>query len=91
MIQILAWLVDHKIMNKEQWIQHRRTNQLNIEHLYEHYTKTYPDRNKISFDDFQKMIPHYLNSGEGFDQYLKHYDNEFEILYLQNKENKSIV
>ena len=78
-------------MNKEEWIQHRKLNQLNIEHLFEHYIKTYPDREKITFDEFQKTIPHYLNSGEGFDQYLKYYDNEFEILYLQNGETKLII
>jgi hypothetical protein len=80
-------------MNKEQYIQCRKTNNIPIELFWEFYLyKTTPENRLVkdirlfnqAFQMFHRMVQ--LN----LDEMFQYFDNKFEINILQNKHNQTI-
>ena len=79
------------MLTREQYIEMRRANQFSIEDLFDFYQKADLNIEKIDFDMFQQVFPHYMGRGGNIWQYLKYYDQWFELLFLHSSNQSLIV
>jgi hypothetical protein len=84
-------------MNREQYIEMLKNNQFNVDInlLYEIYKQKAEGKYEIVFDldNFNQFIKEYAQivGTSGIIQTLKeHYDRQFEIIYLKDKQNNIV-
>lgn len=69
-------------MTKEEYIQQKQTRQIDLLSSYEFYCNADSTSDKLSYNDFIKYLPQYLNSGASMDKYFRYMDSKFNILSL---------
>ena len=74
-------------MTREQYIQTRKTNSLNIKVFYEYYVSKCK-KAALPFQIFSQTFPMFLNINS--EQVFKKLDNEFEVTLLQDKEGNIV-
>lgn len=68
-------------MNREEYISNRNTNQYNIEDLYNFY-KEKCTKNCVDLNEFQAVLPMYINMGGNFNKYITTKDTHYNLIKL---------
>ncbi len=69
-------------MNKQQYIQSRNNNQINMELAWEMYINTEHSTPKVPQQIFYQIFPYWLQMVGNVEYYLSYYDQKFEVMKL---------
>lgn len=80
-------------MNKQQYIQYRKQNQVPMELVWDYYHKnTDPNKRLVhSPDQFVQFLSIYnMHFGSNYEKVISHYDKEYNINILKDKDGDVI-
>ena len=69
-------------MSREQYLEDKKANRININGAYEMYVNINPKRKKVPYNEFIAKFQIWLHRDRQMPNYWKYFDNKFEILTL---------
>lgn len=75
-------------MTREQYVQMRRSRQMNLTILYQYYTKKLDKGQAVDFATFSQLFPMYLQGNSN--KILKKLDAEFGVTVLTDQKGNEI-
>jgi hypothetical protein len=66
-------------MTREQWIQNIREGVIDVSHAFDFYKK---NKGRASFENFNRIINHFISMGFRLEKYIKHFNDEFAVIFV---------